>query len=523
MFLSQRQIFQYLTAIFLLLFQNIALADSLEKLIMPGKVIQGHAKYENDCNKCHEILNKDSQNSLCLDCHKDVNKDIESSKGFHGLFKSAGGKPCKSCHIEHKGRDADIVKLDKRIFQHQFTDFPLKGAHKRIECSQCHKPDKKHRETSSLCYQCHEDNPHKERLGKKCSQCHNQSQWTAIDFDHDKTKFSLKGKHTKLACNSCHLNNKYKDTPKDCFSCHSVDDVHGGKNGNKCSKCHNVAGWKKLQFDHDKDTKFKLLGRHKSVDCRSCHPKDPYRVKVKQTCISCHQADDRHNARYGDKCQTCHGFDKWKKLHFNHDKSTKFKLTGKHKQASCSACHKGFIYKQKTPVKCVSCHQLDDVHKGKSDQKCELCHDAKDWASKVMFDHDLSRFPLNGLHAITACDDCHLSKMYKATSIQCNKCHQDEDEHKGRFGPACENCHTPNGWNLWVFDHARDTDFTLDGAHKELHCYQCHQQGAEHGIALGQSCGFCHASDDPHNNQFGQFCEQCHSTKSFKKINMLDN
>ena len=42
---------------------------------MPGKVIAGHAKYENNCNECHDVANKSKQNELCLDCHKLVNKD----------------------------------------------------------------------------------------------------------------------------------------------------------------------------------------------------------------------------------------------------------------------------------------------------------------------------------------------------------------------------------------------------------------------------------------------------------------
>lgn len=459
-----------------------AFADSFEKLVMPGKVISGHAKYENDCNKCHEVLNKGNQNTLCLDCHEKVKKDINTSRGYHGHFKAASVKECKSCHIEHKGRKADIVKIDKRIFQHQYTDFPLKGAHKRVDCNQCHKPDEKYREAESQCYQCHKKNPHKERLGKKCTQCHNQSQWTELSFKHDKTKFPLKDKHKDVSCISCHINNKYKDTPKKCFSCHSVDDVHGGKNGKKCSKCHNVSGWKKLQFDHDKETKFKLRGRHKTIKCKSCHPKDPYKVKIKSNCISCHKPDDKHNGSYGKKCQTCHGVKKWKIIGFDHNKSTKFKLKGRHKKTMCVSCHKVDIYENKTPTKCISCHKLDDVHKGKSEQNCGLCHNTESWVGKVSFDHDLSDFPLIGLHAITSCDDCHLSNQYKSAPSKCNECHKEEDVHKGKFGPICERCHTPNSWKLWHFDHSRDTEFKLDGKHEEIHCYQCHSTAHKDGI-----------------------------------------
>ena len=105
------------------------MADSFEKLVMPGKVIQGHSKYEDTCNKCHAVLDKSNQTVLCLDCHQDINTDRSKKQGYHGKDASASLKKCKTCHIEHVGRDADIVKLDERIFPHDNTDYKLKGAH----------------------------------------------------------------------------------------------------------------------------------------------------------------------------------------------------------------------------------------------------------------------------------------------------------------------------------------------------------------------------------------------------------
>jgi len=501
------------------LLSNMVRADTFEKLIMPGKVIQGHSKYENNCNKCHDTSDKDKQTVLCLDCHDLVDKDIKKKQGFHGRDKSARSKNCKSCHVEHVGRGADIVKLDERIFPHNYTDFKLKGAHKKIRCNSCHKKDKKHREAPKQCYTCHKKNPHKEKLGKECSKCHNEQSWLDISFDHKKTKFKLTGGHKKISCNSCHINNKYKDTPKTCVSCHSVDDVHGGKNGNQCSKCHGTDSWKKSLFDHDRKTKFKLKGRHKKITCNACHVKNPYKVKIKKTCVSCHKEDDEHYGKYGDKCQNCHGVSKWKDIHFLHDKDTKYKLTGRHKKAKCVACHKGYMYKDKTSTQCLSCHKLDDAHKGQINKNCSQCHNTKDWHSKVIFEHDLSGFPLSGLHAITACDDCHATKSYKDAPKKCHKCHVKEDVHKGRLGNKCEDCHTPNDWRLWRFDHDKDTGFKLNGAHKDIHCYECHKDKLDQ-IESDQSCAVCHADDDPHNNQFGQMCGQCHDSKSFSHIKM---
>ena len=358
--------------IFLLLISTItnsAMADSFEKLLMPGPVIQGHSKYENSCNKCHDITNKINQNTLCLDCHDLVKKDITLNQGFHGRHKSEAMKICKSCHVEHIGRKADIVKLDERLFPHNDTDFKLNGAHKTTQCINCHAKNTKHRETDKECHSCHKKNPHKDKFDKQCTQCHTEISWSEINFDHKKTKFTLTGKHKKITCEACHINQNYKKTPKTCSACHTVDDVHAGRNGQKCSKCHNTTSWKKSLFDHDKITKFKLMGRHKKITCNACHIKNPYKIKIKKTCTSCHKEDDEHNNRYGNKCQTCHDASKWKNIHFSHDRDTDYKLTGRHKQAKCTACHKADLYNNKTPTQCISCHKLDDVHKGKTDKK----------------------------------------------------------------------------------------------------------------------------------------------------------
>ena len=75
-----------------------ASADTIESVMMPGKVIQGHVKWEDNCQKCHKKFDKEGQNTLCKDCHKDINKDVAEKKGFHGKIKEA--KNCAECHTE---------------------------------------------------------------------------------------------------------------------------------------------------------------------------------------------------------------------------------------------------------------------------------------------------------------------------------------------------------------------------------------------------------------------------------------
>jgi len=57
-------------------------ADTLESVMMPGRVIQGHLKWEDTCQKCHKRFDKEGQNQLCKDCHKDITKDVTQKKRF---------------------------------------------------------------------------------------------------------------------------------------------------------------------------------------------------------------------------------------------------------------------------------------------------------------------------------------------------------------------------------------------------------------------------------------------------------
>ena len=164
-----------LLPLILLLFTSLGHAESLESAIMPGKVIQGHAKYEDECKNCHKRFDKAGQNKLCMDCHKEVGKDVEQKKGFHG--RQPADKECRECHTEHKGRTAKVVNLNEKTFKHGETDFALKGGHaaEKVKCEDCHKPKVKWRDAPHLCVDCHkkdDDKAHKGNLGKDCAKCH---------------------------------------------------------------------------------------------------------------------------------------------------------------------------------------------------------------------------------------------------------------------------------------------------------------------------------------------------------------
>jgi hypothetical protein len=500
-----------------------AQAETVESVLMPGKVIEGHADLEGDCKNCHVRFDKAAQTGLCLDCHKDVAKDVQQHKGYHGRIKE---QECRACHTDHKGRAVNIAPLDEKAFDHRITDFALKDAHAaaKVACRDCHMPAKKFRDVPSDCNACHKkDDKHKGSLGPHCADCHTERNWKDAKFDHSKTRFPLTGKHVDVGCRDCHKDPQFKGAPTKCIACHRKDDDrkgHKGRFGDKCETCHTDKDWKVSTFNHDKDTKYPLRGKHRFTKCTACHSGFLYREKTPTTCIACHRKDDDrkgHKGRFGDKCETCHVEKNWTTIRFDHDRDTKYPLRGKHAQVKCASCHTGFLYREKTKTQCIACHEKDDKHKGQEGKKCESCHDERDW-KKARFDHGLSRFPLLGKHAKVECKKCHLTPAFKDAKIACVACHQKEDTHKLRLGPKCEDCHNARDWKIWDFDHDRRTHFKLDGGHKGLHCDTCHKRPMPKKVSLAGTCHSCHEDDDVHDGGFGKQCERCHYTSAFKKI-----
>jgi hypothetical protein len=496
-------------------------AATLEKLLMPGPLTSAHAKYEDDCSQCHGKSIGKSENIQCLACHDKVAVDVRQKHGFHGRSPQLVGKECRQCHSEHQGRNADIIGLVPALFEHGHTDFPLEGAHRGLTCDGCHAKGKPFRDTPSACVDCHKkDDIHKDQMGKQCQDCHSAEVWRQPRFDHSKTRFPLRAAHQKVDCASCHPGQKYKGVPTSCAGCHKLQDPHGGLFGSQCADCHGEKDWKLAHYDHDRVAEFPLRGRHAKLDCHACHTEKMRGRKLETTCYGCHKGSDIHQGRLGRQCADCHSTEGWSKKGFDHDKDTQFPLRGPHRKATCEACHAEPAKKGAAVRACVDCHRADDTHRGQLGDRCDNCHQIEGWSSKVNFEHDLTRFPLMGLHALVPCGECHLSGDYKSTPKDCKGCHAARDVHKDAMGARCDSCHSTAGWTKWTFDHDRQTGFPLENSHRNLRCQDCHREpaGRGGGAVVERSCGNCHATDDIHRGGFGSDCGRCHSTTRFSEV-----
>jgi hypothetical protein len=500
--------------------QALAIDLNLERMLSPGALSQAHHKYEKDCQRCHSDFKQSQQNALCVDCHKEVGQDVAAKTGYHGRKPGIANSECRLCHSEHQGLQADIVQLNTHGFPHELTDFPLQGLHQAVACQECHKSGQAFREASGQCVDCHrEDDVHKGSQGQQCKDCHSADGWRKTVFDHGKTQFPLKGAHSQVACSQCHRSNDYRQAEITCVSCHKIDDVHLNTFGAQCDGCHGVEKWSGVRFNHDRDTDFKLVGAHRSAQCAACHK--PYSVAkaLPQSCAGCHRQDDVHFGKNGEQCSQCHGENSWGKNRFDHGK-TRFPLRGAHESVRCNQCHQGNVHNPIKDTTCIACHRSNDVHKQSLGVQCQQCHRESGWHEDVQFDHELTPFPLLGRHATTACESCHENAQFAGTPFACVDCHRAQDPHRGALGKACGDCHHPTAWDSWRFNHDRQTQFPLTGAHEGLFCEGCHAESLVQLKKQGAQCGQCHQADDVHRGAYGSTCDTCHTTTDFSTLEM---
>lgn len=527
----------------------------------PGPLSASHAAIDgpDHCNDCHSD-GREVISDKCLGCHdhSDLKSRINAGKGFHASAQ-VSGKKCASCHNEHKGRSFDLmgwaaIPNGTKGFDHDVTGWKLEGKHGAVDCADCHKT--KNRQglrtylgQDRLCGSCHKaDQPHgfdrREMLA--CERCHNQSVWNPPladrDFDHNKradASMPLLGAHEDVKCSQCHPDAKFNlpgNHADFCGNCH--DSPHDGQLFGKkdCEWCHSPSygALDKFKFDHDKKTTFALGNAHAKMGCYDCHTKQLGESKPDKTCQAggCHAKDNKHGDRFaafgGDPpaCATCHlSSTSWVKgaTNFNHDKKTKFKLTGRHDQIACRECHRGrspadFERFDAGSVGCRGCHEHKNVHPKEryKDSECLGCHEG---AGKIglkpgsvdQYHGPKSRFPLIKGHKTVKCAQCHPKDSFKDTPAECGvRCHEDS-LHKGSLGDECSRCHMPGIWDAVRFDHADDTKWPLEGLHAQIaDCTDCHPKRAYTGTPTSCASEGCHAKDDVHKGRLGKGCDRCH-------------
>lgn len=443
---------------------------------------EGKQEKFNHARTGYDLVGKKHVAARCRDCHQAKNvraEDILDRKKdlldhtFLGLDRT-----CESCHVDvHIGQFEKTCDTCHGVdgwkpaekFDHAKGRFSLLGKHRSVACEKCHQNEVA--ETNEVvsfvrfrpvafdtCSQCHDD-VHRGQFEETCERCHSTEGWFVINkqvFDHDKTRFSLIGQHSRVGCDLCHGKDPKLTRPTfaKCSDCHK--DEHQGQfmfrtDGGRCDACHSERGFLPAQFSQEDhlDTRFPLTGAHQAVPCFMCHKQTEmgsaqfFWSQDRLTCQLCHVTP--HGRQFTrqiaqDGCEGCHQTRAWTGMNYDHNRTT-FPLSGKHKTTTCNQCHKqgttkdfsGRVY-ENLDKRCDTCH--NDPHGGQFGARgwvdCATCHGFEHWEA-IHFDHVKdSRFSLTGAHESVSCDKCHQpvtrtpgieDRVYKPLQVACASCH----------------------------------------------------------------------------------------------------
>ena len=249
------------------------------------------------CSACHTdgFANTPTE---CVACHQSDYDATTDPNHQQAQFPT----DCRICHNIDSWHDAH--------FDHDATAFPLTGAHRSVDCTQCHSAG--YTGTPTECVACHQadydrtTDPNHAAQGfpTDCRVCHNTSSWGDATFDHATTAFPLTGAHTTVDCAGCHSAG-YTNTASECVACHrdrydATSDPNHAAAGfpTDCATCHTTTAWQPSTWDHD--TLFPIYsGTHAGRwnTCADCHVVATDYATFE--CILCHEhsqanTDPRH-------------------------------------------------------------------------------------------------------------------------------------------------------------------------------------------------------------------------------------
>jgi len=482
------------------------------------------------CAKCHLDGAVKGTPNRCYDCHWIRRQDDP--------YRTRLGADCETCHRP--------VSWTAVTWNHgAATGTQLSPAHRALACDGCH-TNRRFDAGSPSCYSCHAKQyqatkePAHQAAGfpTQCELCHKPSHtsFSQATFQHG-AYFPLAGVHAAQACASCHRNNVYKGTPRDCYGCHRANYERTANPNHaaagfptSCESCHRPsdASWKST-FNHA--SAYPLAGAHVTQACTACHKNNVYKGTPRD-CYGCHRANYERTtspnhpaAGFPTACESCHrpSDTSWRAT-FNHNSI--FALVGTHAAQPCTACHKNNVYRG-TPRDCYGCHRADYERTTSPNHPaagfptaCESCHRSSDTSWRATFNHN-SIFALVGAHAAQPCTACHKNNVYKGTPRDCYGCHRANYERTASpnhpaagFPTACESCHSASS-STWSasFDHNRF--FVLAGRHLSAPCSSCHRSNVYRGTP--RECYPCHqaqydrtTSPNHRSAGFPTTCEVCH-------------
>ena len=343
------------------------------------------------CVSCHRNSVYQGTARDCVACHRPDYERAQNPNHAAAGFPTA----CESCH---RPSSPTWQAPGSTGFNHN-AFYSLVGRHAALDCVSCHR-NNVFRGTTRDCVGCHQGeydrttSPSHVPAGfsTSCETCHRPTDpsWRGgTGFSHNAV-FPLQGVHASQACATCHVNNVFRGTARDCVGCHranydrttSPPHVAAGF-PTSCETCHRATDttWRGPTFNHA--AVFPLQGAHASQACASCHRNNVYRGTARD-CVGCHRSKydatrspNHVAAGFPTTCESCHRATdtNWTQGRFSH----RFPLNGPH-NVSCAQCHT--TANTFAAFNCLACHsrsKTDEQHKGRNGYRydslaCYSCH-----------------------------------------------------------------------------------------------------------------------------------------------------
>jgi Cytochrome c7 and related cytochrome c len=332
-------------------------------------------------------------------------------------------------------------------------------------------------------------------------------------FDHDPTGFPLTGTHVFVPCASCHINARYKTTPRACFGCHNGMTAPGAASvlshpitTNYCEGCHQTTTWRDYRvIDH-----VQALG-----PCANCHNnkiaagKTPNHPVTNAPCNSCHfntvtfkggilPANTPQVPAATATPSTAATTSRMANSKPNHAGLV----------SGCASCHNGVTATGKRPnhvvtnAPCETCHKSTVTFAGARMNhtglaaNCARCHSGAIATGK----------PAKHIVTNAPCEICHKSTMtfagarvdHSSLTGTCISCHNGAAA-EGRpprhllTALPCDACHRTTFWTPVTYRHTSPAYVNHGPA---VSCNSCHMANAQAVAwkfpAFKPNCAGCH-------------------------------